>query len=160
MSGEDYKIARVLIIGCGDSLGGDDGIGPLAVQKLAEKFKQEPRVATISVDRLTADLASALGPIELAIFIESAQGQRPGHLSCTFITPSARSLDSQASALDPADLLDAVRRAQGRSPQAMVFTVAGEDFGRRQSLSRTVERASQRLVDQVYRIVLDELDHT
>jgi hydrogenase maturation protease len=160
MSGENDKTARVLIIGRGDSLRGDDGIGPLAAQRLGEKFKQEPRVSTLSVDRLTADLAHVLGTIDLAIFIESAQGQRPGHLSCTFVTPSPGALDSQASGLDPGGLLDAVRSAQGRTPQAMVFTVAGEDFGRRQALSRVVERASQRLIDQVYRIVLDELDHT
>ena len=148
---------HVIIVGYGQPARGDDGIGWVAARKLGERFSYEPRVKVIAVHQLTAELAERLGTAALVVFIEAAQGQRPGHLSCTFITASRAG--AQQPNIGPADLLAIRASRDGRCPQGMVFTVAGEDFGQRDTLTRTVERACERLVDHVYRIVIDELEH-
>jgi hydrogenase maturation protease len=154
----DSKPPRVVIVGYGDPARGDDGIGFLTAQKLGERFRGEPRVAAVAVQQLSREIVDSLADAGLAIFIESARGQRPGHLSCTFITPASGS-NASSQPMDAARLLALAREASSRSPQAMLFTVAGEEFGPRAVLSRTVDRACQRLIDQVYRIVVDELQH-
>jgi hydrogenase maturation protease len=153
-------IPRVLVIGYGNPLRGDDAIGWVAARALGGKFSGESRVQVMAVQQLTPELADPLSKVELVILIDAAHGQRAGHLSCTFITPDAGQAGSTGHAMDPARLLGMARSLFGRAPQAMLFTVAGEDFSHREGLTRTVERACDRLVDHVYRIVLDELDHS
>jgi hydrogenase maturation protease len=151
---------RVLIVGYGNPLRGDDSVGWIAARKLGQKFTDDPRVEFLAVHQLTPELAGSISKIELAIFINAAEGPRPAHLSCTFVTPQPTPSQPTTDDFDPSRLLAVSRTAYGRCPQAMLFTVTGQDFGHRETLTRPVERACDRLVDQVYRIVVDELEHS
>jgi hydrogenase maturation protease len=163
MNNAGTDIPRVLIVGYGNPLRGDDGIGWVAAQKLGQKFKNDSRVGSLAVHQLTPELADPISKVELVLFIDAAEGQPPGHLCCTFITPQPRrsnQAQSMTHDFDPPRLLTMARTVYGCCPQAMLFTIAGQEFAHRESLTRTVELACERLVDQIYRIVVDELEHS
>ena len=159
MSNLETEIPRVLIIGYGNPLRGDDAVGWVAAQKLGDRFDSDDRVTALAVHQLTPELAHPISKVELAIFIDAAEGEPPGLLSCRFIKPAAHQPTSMTHGFEPQRLLAMARTIYGHCPQAMLFTVGAEDFGHREYLTRTVDRACERLVEHICRIIIDELEH-
>src|SRR5689334_19250278 len=80
---------QALVIGYGNPLRGDDGVGWVAAQRLAHRVDQE-HVATMAVHSLTPELAAALRHAELVIFIDAAEGQPAGYLGSTSLRPATK----------------------------------------------------------------------
>ncbi len=60
---------KSLVIGYGNSLRGDDGVGPLAAQQVAEW--QLPDVRSLSVHQLTPELAADIAEAESVFFVDA-----------------------------------------------------------------------------------------
>ena len=70
-------MARVLILGCGNPLRGDDGVGWHAAERLLKRSAELD--ATIkSCHQLTPELAEPVSKAERVIFIDARIGQTPG----------------------------------------------------------------------------------
>lgn len=145
---------RVLVIGYGNPLRSDDGVGWVAAQRLAG-LVDESRVATLAVHQLTPELADPISRVDLAIFIDCAVGVPAGHVSLTFVNPGPlkRSMTHQVG---PEGLLSLARCVYGRSPEAMLFTIGGQDFGHGDELSPAVGDACARVIAQVRQIAAME----
>jgi hydrogenase maturation protease len=116
--------SRVLIIGWGNSLCGDDGAGPHIAEE-AGKWAI-PGVVALPVHELVPELAADLASAQAAFFIDAA-------LDCpaTEMLPLPQT-DEDVSHLDhaiaPASLLTLSRRVFGRAPPAWIMRVPAEDF--------------------------------
>jgi hydrogenase maturation protease len=142
---------QALVIGYGNPLRGDDGVGWVVAQRLAQLVDPD-RVATMAVHSLTPDLAAALGHAQLVIFVDAAEDKPPGYLGSTSVCPTAQ-LPSMSHSLDPAALLHLTRQLYGRCPHGVLFTIGGAEFGHKEHLSDPVDRACERLITEVMRIV-------
>jgi hydrogenase maturation protease len=147
---------RVLVLGYGNPLRGDDAVGWHAAQRLKEMVDPK-RVMTMAVHSLLPELADPISGMDLVIFIDAAENEAPGHVSRISIAPSEGSV-SMMHHLTPERLLDLTNRLYGRCPRAFLITVGGEDFGHREALSEIVEEACDRLVEDV-REMLGEMSH-
>jgi len=71
---------RCLILACGNTLRGDDGVGPFLCSWAEDRFAGESGVQAIARQQWTPDLAQDIAHAESVIFIDCSIEQEPGQL--------------------------------------------------------------------------------
>jgi len=129
-------MARILILGYGNPLRSDDGLG---WQIAAELFRcnRSPEIEVLPCHQLTPELAEPVSKAELVLFIDCARGGRPGELRCDEIQVQL-ALQSFTHNLAPATLLGLSSELYGACPRAYLLTICGQNFEPGQSLSTAV----------------------
>lgn len=128
--GPPVAAAGVLVVGYGNTLRGDDGIGPAVAGMVAALGL--PGVRVLAVHQLTPELAADLAEVRLAIFVDAAVQPEP--VSAVRLNDGAVG-DVMTHAADPRGLLALARAVYGHGPEAWLVTAAGADFGFREDLS-------------------------
>ena len=140
-------MARALVIGYGNTLRGDDGLGP-AVAELLEAELAAEDVDVLSCQLLTPDLAEPVSRAELVIFIDAAAQGVPGAFACARVQPDRSRTSSFTHHFDPAALLALADVLYGRAPEAYVLSICGESFddgeGLRASIAARVPEVAQK----------------
>jgi hydrogenase maturation protease len=149
--------ARALIIGYGSPIRGDDAIGPLAADQLADLLEQgvlPNRVAVQARHILTAELVEDLNRADVAIFLDAAADNAPGEVCCRQLQPDTTAMSTMAHFHDPRELLAWCEALYGRAPQAWLISAGGErwNYGyndlsdsARAALPRMIELTLQQL---------------
>jgi hydrogenase maturation protease len=125
-------VTDVLVIGYGNTLRGDDGIGPAVAGEVAALGL--PGVRVLVVHQLTPELAADLAGVERAVFVDAAASGEP--VTAVRLESSAAS-EVMTHAAEPRGLLALARAVYGQAPEAWLVTAAGADFGFRDGLSPT-----------------------
>jgi hydrogenase maturation protease len=134
----------VLVIGYGNTLRGDDGIGPAVARAVAERAF--PGVRVIITQQLTPELAADLAACRRAVFIDAAT---TGEAVATTQVAAGPSPPSLTHGLDPRALLTLAGSANGSSPEAWLVTVPGTNFGYGEGLSVAARLRLGAAVDRV-----------
>jgi hydrogenase maturation protease len=147
----------ILILGLGNPLRGDDGIGPRVIEALN---RRELPAGVTALDAGTGGLGllQVLEGWERAIIVDAADvGREPGQFA-RFTPDEARFVGSQdATSLHNAGLAEALALAGALGqplPELVIFGVQPEKIGWGDGLSPAVETALPDLVDAV----LDEIN--
>lgn len=145
---------RVLVIGYGNPLRGDDGLGIAAVEMLMRRTEIEPRDRSVAihfkaVHQLTPEIAADLSEVDFAVFIDAACDNVQGDIIHRRVLPSASAPDSFSHQLTPEVLLAMAERLYGRSPQAYLYSIGAASFEYGETLSEPVRAALPALVDQI-----------
>jgi hydrogenase maturation protease len=132
-----HQRGRILLIGYGNSLRSDDGVGPRVAAAAAGAW-EAAGLASIAVHQLTPELADPLASAELAIFVDARLGDEGGGVE---VQPLAAgdSAGMSGHASDPRSLLALAQAVYGRCPRAWLVTVPAADF----SLSDRITPAGQ-----------------
>jgi hydrogenase maturation protease len=138
---------RILVIGYGNLLRGDDGLGRHAARQLAEMVGDRD-VEIMARHQLVPEMADSISRAELVIFIDARQGGKPGQLSVSTVVPhdSGRPLMHHVT---PAELLAAAETLYGRHPEAILFSVSAEYLGIGEGLSKPLLSTLPRLLQAV-----------
>jgi Ni,Fe-hydrogenase maturation factor len=170
-------MTRTLIIGIGNPLRGDDGLGWRAVEMLRreasinEAGPTHATFDTMTCHQLTPELAEEVARATRVIFIDACVGHPPGKIRVNRLTKvgaglvtaqgvhEGRPYISQADGalthhLDPAGLLKYSRELYGSWPEASTISMTGADFGYSESLSAPVESQLPALVNLVAQAAL------
>jgi hydrogenase maturation protease len=143
-------MARILIVGYGNPLRSDDGLGWRAAEALTRSLSL-PEVEVVICQQLTPELADNLTRADVVFFIDAARGGQPGDLGCEPVTPRPGMIDTHHSS--PAGLLALAQQLYGASPRAFVVSICGECFDHGKALSATVEAALPKLTALVEKLV-------
>ena len=138
---------HILIIGYGNVLRGDDGVGCLAAEELQRLFRDDPEVRVIATHQLTPELAEDISRSEFALFLDATSSEEPGRISQLRVLPKAGP-SGFTHQLTPASLLSAADYLYGHIPEAACITVAGWSFKLDNKLSRRANMLLQVLVGQ------------
>jgi hydrogenase maturation protease len=115
---------RFLVIGYGNTLRSDDGVGPrvaAAVGKLGL-----PGVDTLACPQLTPELAETVSQADAVVFVDaSADLETAARLVPVSPGPTTRVL---AHAADPATILALARDLYGAAPRAWLLTIPAADL--------------------------------
>ncbi len=134
-------VAQVLVVGFGNTLMGDDGVGQEVAEAVWLQRDRLPGLARASVHwlaQLTPDLALEVSTCDLVVFIDAAQDGRPvGSVALQRIGGPAPGPDGDAPApgppgapvscwedLTPAGLMRMSYDLYGRAPAAVLVTVS------------------------------------
>jgi hydrogenase maturation protease len=117
---------RVLLIGYGNPLRGDDALGPMAVERLRPLLTD---AELLSCHQLAPELAERLAGCELALFVDAAACGEPGTVRLQRrLRPQADGVASLTHHVQPAALLALAQELYGRAPAAMLVTGSGATF--------------------------------
>jgi hydrogenase maturation protease len=138
---------RLLIVGYGNPLRSDDGLGWHVARQLSREISRDD-VQTIAVHQLMPEIAESASRAEQVLFIDAAQQGIPGSLSCTQLSP-APAANLQTHKFSPAMILKLAKDLYGRCPPAQLFTVTGESFETGETMSPAVVAAIPGLIEQI-----------
>ena len=147
---------HILIIGYGNPMRGDDGIGWRAAENLQTHYAANRRVQVLKCHQLTPELASDVAAASHVVFIDAALAGPTGAI-CKHCVDTSTQQPSFTHSLDPASLLNASCELFGKLPAATLVTVTGESFMTGEKLSPAVEHALPLVVKQTERIVDEQL---
>jgi hydrogenase maturation protease len=147
---------QVLVVGYGNTLRSDDGVGLYAVREI-QRTVTKSNVEFMEVVQLYPELAETLSRKDLAIFIDAAMHGISGETHYETILPASKA-PGLSHATDPESLLFAAKELYGRAPQALLATVAGECFGLGTTLSPEVEVSMKGLAVRVGQYIDEFLD--
>lgn len=129
------SMIHTLIIGYGNPLRGDDGLGWVATELLADMI-DPARVEIITCHQLTPDLAAPISRAQQVIFIDAAVEGTPGEVQVRPLTAPPTADDGTFTHhLDTAGLLELTTSLYQQTPVAHLVTVCGYDFSFREGLS-------------------------
>jgi hydrogenase maturation protease len=116
--------AQLLVIGYGNELRRDDGVGPKVAALVAEW--KLPGVRTLVCHQLTPELADPIASVELVVFVDACVGEADA-VQVHDIEPSA---DPQilAHAADPRSLLALAKQTYGHCPAASWVSIPAQDL--------------------------------
>ncbi len=141
---------RVLIIGIGNPLRGDDGVGWNVAGELSREQRDDIQV--LATHQLTPELSELASRAERVLFIDAARSGDPGTLNCCPVRPAAPGA-RHSHALSPETLLGMTERLYGRCPAAYLLTIAGDSFDIGKPLSAAVSAALPALRTEVHRLI-------
>ena len=135
---------RLLIIGYGNPLRGDDGIGWRISDQLARRAGDWTKV--VAAHQLTPELAEPISEADLVIFIDACYDGQPGSWTCESIRPDSKSSDSFTHQATPAKLLSFTKTLFGPGPEALLISVTGGSFDCGDELSPSAAAAVSEIV--------------
>jgi hydrogenase maturation protease len=140
-------MSRLLIIGYGNPLRGDDGFGWHAASRLLDRIS-DPEIEVMAVQQLTPELMDPISRAARVIFIDAATEGAPGILLKRSLSaePTPGGFTHHST---PSGLLSGALTLYGRAPEATLYSVPGEDFAFGEHLTPAVEKALTELVARI-----------
>ncbi len=133
----------ILIIGYGNPLRGDDGVGWRVAQEAAVSLAHAP-VEVLTVHQLTPELSAPISRAERVIFVDAAAIGAPGNVGCSLLTgaePLAPAGGFDSHLVSPDRLLAMAAELFDQRPEAYLLTIAGGAFELSETLSPLVAAA-------------------
>lgn len=140
----EQKQPKILIIGYGNPLRGDDGLGHHLIQYInTDEIRVtitcgHRLVQSRAYQQLTPELAEPISQAQGVIFVDARIGDVPGTLFSEPVRPRCQNAFSHHA--DPAGLLALALVLYGTCPnQALLLSVVGQSFEYNEQLSPVVE---------------------
>lgn len=142
-----------LIIGYGNPLRSDDGVGWHVSQQLAVRLLDHD-IEILQCHQLTPELAEKISRAQRVLFIDSTSEGSPGEWTCDEIrADSEPALFSHSPS--PGGLLQLSRSLYAAAPPASLLTVCGNSFEYGESLSPVVSSCLPGLVSEIVDMVVE-----
>jgi len=139
-------MSRILIIGYGSTLRGDDAAGRFAADRLAEAFVEDPSIEVLSVPQLTPEVVLPVAEAECVYFIDATGTGTPGTWTCQSLAPEAKLANPLGHHYHPAALLAFAHALYQVTPRAWIVTVTAESFSCGEILTPKVQAAVEEIV--------------
>lgn len=136
---------HLLVIGYGNTLRGDDGVGP-RVAGAIEKLNL-PGVRTLICQQLSPEHADPVSRAEKVIFVDAAV-DAPREVQLRKLEPAASS-QLIAHAADPRTLLALARDVFGHAPQAWWLTIPAVKLDFSETLTPEAQRGFAEAVEKI-----------
>ena len=130
-------MSKILVIGYGNPLRGDDGLGWYVAQEL-ERDAWNPHVEVLVRYQLNLELAEVISQKDVVVFVDAAAGDKPGKLICTPVCPQDAAPEPFSHHVDPSLILACAGRLYGHCPKAFTLSITGQSFGFDTGLSAPV----------------------
>jgi hydrogenase maturation protease len=148
--------AGVLVVGYGNPLRSDDGVGWHAARLLAG----DPRLAGARVmaqHQLLPELAVDVSRASLVVLVDAAADGDPGAVSVRRVQPRRTKTATWSHHLDAESLAGLAKDLYGAVPPIVLVSVAAESFADGDGLSGALEQALPEVVEVVAEVVAGQL---
>ncbi len=143
-----HSKTHLLVIGYGNTLRSDDGVGPRVVEAVEQL--QLPGVQTIIRGLLTPELAEPISQARCVVFVDAAL-DAPAEVQLRPIVPGTSS-QIMAHAADPRTLLALARDVFGHAPQAWWLTIPADDLEIGEELSPKAQRGMEQAIAEIKKL--------
>ena len=150
--------ARCLILACGNTLRGDDGVGLWLAAWAERRFANQAEIKIIARQQWTPELAEDVACAESVLFIDCSVDSAPGSIKLTPVEPSACGQGIATHHSGAAELLALARDYYSSQPHnAQLLTIGagstalGEAFS--DAVATALPEACKRLEETVLRFL-------
>ena len=159
---------KVLLIGYGNPLREDDGIGWRVVEEIERQQavdknlqssifdpSSSPRqvLQCLATHQLLPELAEEVGEAALVIFVDASVEGEPGTVAVRELVPVAQEIGAFTHHFDPAGLLGYARDLYGRFPRAYLVTITAVSLGYGEGLSEAVAGALPEVMQHIEKLI-------
>jgi hydrogenase maturation protease len=144
----DNQNPTLLVIGYGNTLRGDDGVGPRVVEDLAAM--NLPGVRTLACQLLTPELAEPIAQAGVVVFVDAAV-DTPEEVQWRKLEPNETS-QLMAHAADPRTMLALARDVFGRVPEAWWLTIPAIKLDFSEEFSPKAQRGCDQAVNLIRKL--------
>ncbi|VXD24756.1 conserved hypothetical protein [Planktothrix serta PCC 8927] len=142
----------ILIIGYGNPIRGDDGIGQAVIAEL-EQWNLA-NVRSQSLHQLTPEIAAEMAEVDTVIFVDACLEGETVNLTSLEALPS--DLFNWGHSLNPRSLLSLTQFLYQKAPQAWLIAIPGENF----ELSETLSEKAQQGIQEALKIIKNLINKT
>jgi hydrogenase maturation protease len=147
-------MADVLVIGYGNPLRGDDGVGCVVAEEVAKHLcDPESKVQVVACHQLNPELAEAVADTRAVIFVDASLELKAGEIKVRPVTPDRFSPAGITHHMPPSALLATASELFGQAPPAVAILIGGESFDPGMSLTPPVKGA----VGQALKLIEKEI---
>jgi hydrogenase maturation protease len=144
----------ILLIGYGNPLRSDDGIGWRVAREIRARV-DSTRMGVVECRQLVPEMAERIRSAKLVIFVDAAAEGFPGEvrhhrLDDHHVEDSSTAFSHGAT---PEALVALTRELYAAAPEVHLFTVSGGSFGHGESFSAEVEGVLPLVVSEVSRLI-------
>ena len=143
-----FQPSKILVLGYGNTLRSDDGVGPLVAETIAGM--QLPGVETLVAGLLTPELADPISRAGTVVFVDAAV-DAPREAQLRPCAP-AESSQIMAHAADPKTMLALARDVFGHTPQAYLLTIPVENLAIGEQLTPFAREGMARAVELIRKL--------
>jgi len=142
----------ILILGYGNPIRGDDGIGQAVIAEL-EQWNLA-NVRSQSFHQLTPEVAAEMTEVDSVIFVDAClEGET---VNITSLEPLPSDLFNWGHSLNPRSLLSLTQFLYQKAPQAWLIAIPGENF----ELSETLSEKAQKGIQEALEIIKNLINKT
>ena len=145
--------SQFLLIGYGNPLRSDDGVG----QVVADRLAGDGRFAAtelIACHQLLPEHAQRISQVEGVVFVDADAGPQPGQITVREIGPDASSSAGLIHDFTPQTLLAYAQLLYGHAPPATLITVSGFSFDHGEELSTGMTAVLPELLEQIQHLLV------
>jgi len=146
-----FLLMKTLILGYGNTLRKDDGLGVYAALALAS-LTLPADVEVCTYQQLSPELSPILAEMDHAIFIDAAltsSEEKPGTINTRALHPRTNQPSGITHHFDPETLLAMAESLYGHAPQARLFSITAASFDLEEGLSPEVTAALPVLIESI-----------
>jgi len=145
---------RILILGYGNPLRGDDALGAQVAEELTARFRDNPRVTVQIVHQLTLDFAETLANFSLIILIDARDTEPVGEIFAQKIQPSKNLPQPFSHYLNPAELLGVCEILYDALPEMILTGINAANFEVGMPISVVVQERIPELVTKIETLIM------
>jgi hydrogenase maturation protease len=154
---------KTLILGYGNTLRKDDGLGIYAALALAS-LTLPGNVEVCTYQQLSPELSPILSHMDHAVFIDAAltsSGEKPGYINTRALQPRTTQSSGITHHFDPETLLAMAETLYGHAPRSTLFSVTAASFDLEEGLSPDVSAALPVLVESIkkYLVTISQTEY-
>jgi hydrogenase maturation protease len=136
---------RCLVLACGNTLCGDDGVGPRLADWAAERFQNDSNIRVIARQQWTPDLAADIAAADSVLFVDASIAMPPGRVALIPVETDGNGTEAASHHLEPRKLLGLTQALYGSmAAHAMILSVGAGSTELGEELSKPVEAALPR----------------
>ncbi|HUN88629.1 MAG TPA: hydrogenase maturation protease [Terriglobales bacterium] len=135
-------MADILVIGYGNPMRGDDGVGPVIAEELSKRLRDpDSKVQVVACHQLNPELAEPIAETRAVIFIDASADLKPGEVRVTAIAPDRFSPGAFVHSMKPSALLATASELFGQAPPAKSVGIGASSFDVGTHLTPQVQKA-------------------
>ncbi len=134
--------AEILVIGYGNPLRGDDGIGCVVAEEIARRITDpQSKVQVVACHQLNPELAEAIAETRAVIFVDASAELKPGEVKVRSVTADRFSPAGITHHMKPSALLATASEIYGQAPPATAVVIGAASFDIGMELTPLVKAA-------------------
>lgn len=142
------------IIGLGNPLRRDDGIGSYVISRLSETLGDRHGNRLMACQQLEPDLSESLRDARSIIFVDACMNTSNGGCEWIPLEPDLGDLGYLTHHCKPSFLLGLLKSLFGHDPMSWMVSIRGEDFGLGEGLTPAAKERAERAIEEIAAVLL------
>lgn len=148
-------MAKILVIGYGNPLRADDGLGCHVARQIGHHLRGDERVSVVACHQLAPETTEQIAAAEFVIFVDACMEGEPGTITQTTVLPDPEFIGKFGDGMTPATLLATAKALSGKCPPAVQFNMTGWCFEFGEHMSVVVSERFRALVQMVEKTIAE-----